>query len=98
MTEPVAPAVLADDLRALAETVPFDAVTIAMLERAADLIDPPPPPTLEAIADAIQNAFDSSLIELGEITQDGHPAQLWQVGRSLDKAGLIDWRTFEVGS
>lgn len=39
MTETPHPAVLADDLRALAETVPFDATTIRVLEQAADVLD-----------------------------------------------------------
>ena len=33
-------AVIAEDLRALAETVPFDAATIRLLEAAADALDP----------------------------------------------------------
>lgn len=49
-----------------------------------------PAPTYEEIADAIQDALDSSLIEL-LITQDGHDAELFQLARCLDKAGLIDW-------
>jgi hypothetical protein len=39
MTERVSPAVLAEDLRALVEVVPFDDPTIAMLEQAADLLE-----------------------------------------------------------
>lgn len=34
------PAVVAEDLRALAETVPFDEATRELLELAAELIDP----------------------------------------------------------
>ena len=49
------------------------------------------PPSYEEIADAMQTAFDSSLIEI-IATQDGRDAELWQVARCLDKAGLIDWR------
>lgn len=48
------------------------------------------PPTREAIAAAIQDALDSSLIEI-VLTQDGHDAELPQLARCLDKAGLIDW-------
>jgi hypothetical protein len=47
-------------------------------------------PSYEEIADAMQDAFDSSLIEI-LATQDGRDAELWQVARCLDKAGLIDW-------
>lgn len=41
MTRP-APGVLAEDLRALAEVVPFDAATAAVLEAAADYLDEMP--------------------------------------------------------
>lgn len=50
-----------------------------------------PAPGYPRIADAIQNALDSSLIDFGGLTQDGHTAELWQLARCLDKAGLIDW-------
>lgn len=39
MNEPLSPAVLADDLRALAENAPLDEATIRMLEQAADALD-----------------------------------------------------------
>lgn len=48
-------------------------------------------PTYEQIAAAMQDAFDSALIEI-VATQDGRDAELWQVARCLDKAGLIDWK------
>lgn len=48
-------------------------------------------PSYEDISDAIQTALDSSLIDV-TLTQDGHPAELWQLARCLDKAGLIDWK------
>lgn len=47
-------------------------------------------PGYDAIADAIETAIDSALIEL-TITHDGHPAELYSLARCLDKAGLIDW-------
>lgn len=37
--QPLSPAVLADDLRALAQEVPFDEATIRVLEQAADALD-----------------------------------------------------------
>lgn len=44
MAEPApdeaAPAVVAEDLRALADQVPFDTTTTELLHRAADLLDP----------------------------------------------------------
>jgi hypothetical protein len=39
MTE-LSPAVLAEDLRALADVVPFDPATRQVLHQAADLLDP----------------------------------------------------------
>lgn len=50
-----------------------------------------PQPSYEDIADVIQDALDSSLIDL-VITQDSRPAEVWQLARCLDKAGLIDWK------
>lgn len=47
-------------------------------------------PSYEEIADAIETALDSSCITV-LLDQDGHPAELWQLARCLDKAGLIDW-------
>lgn len=54
------------------------------------------PPSYEEIADAMEDAFDSSLIEI-LATQDGCDAALWQVARCLDKAGLIDWAGVRSG-
>lgn len=96
MTDPIFPAVLAEDLRSLADM--FSPATIVMLLQAADALDPdeepddmpPARPSHEDIADAIQDALDSGLYEL-TLTQDGHPAELWQLARCLDKAGLIRW-------
>jgi len=96
VTEPVFPAVLAEDLRSLADM--FSPATIVMLLQAADALDPDEPPedipavrpSHEDIADAIQDALDSGLYEL-TLTQDGQPAELWQLARCLDKAGLIRW-------
>lgn len=50
-------------------------------------------PGYDLIADAIQDALDSSCIEL-TITHDGHPAELVNLARCLDKSGLIDWAVF----
>jgi hypothetical protein len=43
-TEPLAPAVLAEDLRALAETLPFDGRTLDVLQQAAQALDDMPDP------------------------------------------------------
>ncbi len=102
MNMPPTPAVLAEDLRALADG-PFDRLTTEVLLNAADALDPDEAPentpakipaarpSYEDIADAIQDALDSGLYELN-LTQDGRPAELWQLARCLDKAGLIDPR------
>lgn len=50
-------------------------------------------PGYERIADAIETALDSSLIEV-TITHDGQPAEIYSLARCLDKAGLIDWSAF----
>lgn len=47
-------------------------------------------PGYDAIADAIETVLDAACIELA-ITHDGHPAELYNLARCLDKAGLIDW-------
>lgn len=52
-----------------------------------------PFPGYERIADAIEMALDSSLVEV-TITHDGQPAELYNLARCLDKAGLIDWSAF----
>lgn len=48
-------------------------------------------PTYEQIAAALEAVFDAALIEI-VATRDGHPIELVQVARCLDKAGLIDWK------
>lgn len=64
--EPIAPAVLAEDLRALAECVPFEPRTMEILEQAADVLEGLPGATDTgnapdvAALDRLRDAFEAA--------------------------------------
>lgn len=88
--------VLAEDLRNLAEVVPFDPPTTKLLFDAAYALDAPEP-GYQRIGDAIDRLLDAAELDLdlypvGATTtteRDVDPSR--RLAELLDKAGLIDW-------